>query len=173
MGSPFTGEIRLFGGTFAPIDWALCNGALQSIAQNDVLFQLLGTTYGGDGVNTFALPDLQGRVPIHQGTLSGTGQTFVMGQRAGEESVQLNISQLPNHSHSLFVSTNTAAASTPINNVPGAPPAITLYKVAAPTSALGPTAIGTTGNNLPHVNLQPSLCVTFIICLFGIFPSQN
>ncbi len=169
MSNPFVGEIRMFGGNFAPQGWAFCSGQLMAIAQNDTLFTLIGTTYGGDGQNTFALPDLRGRVPIHQG--SG----FVIGQLAGSESVTLTSNQLPPHVHTVNVggsaSTNSPAnarlASTAAGSEIYAPPG-------GPIVPAAPQEIPATGGgSQPHDNMMPFLTVSFIISLFGIFPSQN
>jgi microcystin-dependent protein len=168
MGSPFVGEIRMAGFNFAPQGWSFCNGAVVSIAQNSVLFQLIGTTYGGDGVNTYNLPNLSGRVAVHQGS------SFVMGQLAGEENVTLTTNQLPQHSHApqvtaanttspagaLFASSSRATVE-PYDN--------TGQNLTAMNSGL----IDLTGSNQPHANIQPFQVINFIISLFGIFPSQN
>jgi microcystin-dependent protein len=165
MSQPFVGEVRMFGGNFAPSGWALCQGQLQSISQNEVLYTLLGTTYGGDGVNTFGLPDLRGRIPMHQG--SG----FVIGQLSGSETVTLTTQQIPSHQHAPFA--NTAAAGTdPTNSVPaGGGPA--WFAPGAPAMPMAANMLGTSGGSQPHENMMPYLAVNFIICLEGIFPSQN
>jgi microcystin-dependent protein len=175
----FLGEIRLFAGNFPPRGWAFCDGALIAIAQNDALFALLGTTYGGDGQSTFALPDLRGRVPVHQG--SQGGNNYVIGQRAGVESVTLTTSQLPAHNHSAGASTAPPPPTgTGINltgpgaYVPAAPAKPKLYAPAgSSTVAMAPQAIQATGGNQPHDNMTPFLAVSFIIALEGIFPTQN
>jgi microcystin-dependent protein len=166
MGTPFVGEIRLFAGNFAPLGWAFCNGAIQSIADNDTLFALIGTTYGGDGQNTFALPDLQGRVPVHQG--SG----FVMGQSAGSEKVTLIPDHLPAHGHLLRASTFDSRVGTPGNAVLAAPP-VNSYGTQAPTALMASGALGNTGGSQPHNNMAPFASISYIISLFGIFPSPN
>jgi len=171
MSDPYVGEIRMFGGNFAPANWSFCNGALLAISQYQALYTLIGTIYGGDGVQTFALPNLQSRVPIHQGT--GYGQTYVQGQAGGVESVALTSTQIPNHTHALMASSNTAAGSSPIGSVVGAPPSVSIYRVAAPGVAMAPQAIGNAGGNVPHSNLQPYLCINFIIALFGIYPTRS
>ena len=170
MGTPYIGEIRMFGGTFAPLEWAFCNGQLMSIAENPTLFQLIGTTYGGDGQQTYALPDLQGRVPVHQG--QGADAPYVIGQRAGEEAVTLNANQIPNHAHALVASSGPGAQPGPGGSLPAASASTALYTGNAPNVALNSAAVGTEGG-LPHNNLQPFLCVNFIISLFGVFPSQS
>jgi microcystin-dependent protein len=164
---PYVGEIRIFAGNFAPAGWALCQGQLLPISQYVVLFDLIGTTYGGDGQQTFGLPDLRGRVPIHQ------GGGFSMGQNGGAEQVTLTVSQMPSHTHEFFASTAVGDVSTPSKNVSAASTAIVPYFNANPTSAMGASAITSNGRNQPHDNRQPYLCVNFIISLFGIFPSQN
>jgi microcystin-dependent protein len=178
MSQPFVGEIRMFGGNFAPVNWAFCNGQLLSIASNNVLFALIGTTYGGDGVNTFQLPNLQGRLPVHMGTGIGLS-TYVIGQISGTETVALTTSTMPSHQHNVVATTNTATsnlpsgalfASTPVPT-PGASGA---YDGGSATfGTLQATTVQTAGSSLPHNNLMPFQCVSFIISLFGIFPSRN
>ncbi|HLX68301.1 MAG TPA: tail fiber protein [Verrucomicrobiae bacterium] len=171
MSEPFVGEIRIAGFNFAPVNWAFCNGALMAISQNEALFQLIGTTYGGDGVNTFALPNLQGRVPVHMGT---TGQgSFVMGQIAGTETVTVTTSQIPSHTHTPVASAGDGTSDVPTNNTwanwTGAQ-----YNTGAPVSApMRSDAIGLTGGSQPHDNMIPFLTINFIIALFGIFPTQS
>jgi microcystin-dependent protein len=175
MSSPFVGEIRMFGGNFAPAGWAFCNGALLPISENEVLFQLIGTTYGGDGQQTFALPDLQSRLPIHQGT-SFLGDTFPMGQNLpSAENVTLTVGQIPGHTHPFLATTDIGGGSAPGNAVLAQSSTVKVYSAVAPTAAgaLGPSSITFTGGSQPHTNLQPYLCVSFIISLFGIFPSQT
>ena len=173
MASPYIGEIRMFGGTFAPVGWAFCNGALLAISQYPALYQLIGTTYGGDGVNTFALPDLQGRSPIHQGQGSGLSN-YPIGSKAGVETVTLITNQLPIHNHGAVGSATGSAASTPTNNTWGNSQ-ITNKSFGPGSSAnatLNNASIGFTGNNLPHDNLTPFQVISFIIALDGIFPTQ-
>jgi len=172
MGEPFVGEIRMFAGTFNPAGWAMCDGALVPISENDVLFNLIGTTYGGDGQETFALPNLQGRVPVHQGT--GGGSTFVIGEAAGVESVTLNTNQIPIHTHPLLCA---ASGGTPNSNPKDgywAPADINMY---GPTAAvqMGNPAItsGPAGGSQPHTNFMPYLCINFIISLYGLYPQPN
>jgi microcystin-dependent protein len=176
MSQPFVGEIRVFGGNFAPSGWALCNGQILPISQNEVLFTLIGTTYGGDGQTTFALPDLQGRSLIHQGTAS-SGTTYVQGGKAGAESVTIMLGQFPLHGHNLL-GTNvegTSAAPGPTTTLAMTPTGEDIYgtgttgKVSLAGGAVGPAP----GQSLPHDNRQPYLAVTYIISLFGIFPSRN
>ena len=171
MSSPYVGEVRLVGFNFAPVGWNFCNGALVSIAENSVLFQLIGTTYGGDGVNTYALPNLQSRIPLHQGTNS-FGVTYVTGETGGVEQVNVSLNQYPAHTHSSAVAASAAATTTtPANNFPG--PGIMAYATAIPTEAMAAGMIGPSGNSQPHSNLQPYLVLNWIISLFGVFPSQN
>ena len=172
MGQPYVGEIRMFAGNFAPAGWAFCEGQLMPISENDVLFQLIGTTYGGDGQETFALPDLRGRLPLHQGTGS-TGTTYVIGEAAGVEEVTLTTQQIPSHTHPLLASTATGGASNPAGNVLAASPNLDLYRESPPTVPLAGTTVGSVGGSQPHSNFQPYLCVDFIISLFGIFPSPT
>ena len=168
--TPFIGEIRLFGGNFAPEGWALCQGQTLAIAQNQALYSLIGTTYGGDGVSTFKLPDLRGRFPVHQGT--GANQTAVLGQAAGTETVMLNASQLPVHSHAISAS-STATSQSPANSTPAAW-GEAQYSTADPTAAqLAAAAVTSTGGSTPHENRSPYLGVSFIIALQGIYPSQS
>lgn len=167
---PFIGEIRLFGGNFAPAGWALCQGQLLSIADNSALFTLIGTTYGGDGMSTFALPDLRGRFPVHQGT--GAGQTTMLGEAAGTETVTLNASQLPVHTHTISGS-STATSQSPANAMP-AVWGESQYSTANPTAAqLATAVVSSTGGSGPHENRSPYLGVSFIMALQGLFPSQS
>ncbi|MBN9518954.1 phage tail protein [bacterium] len=172
MADPFLGEVRLFGGTFAPVGWAFCNGQLLSIAQNDALFSLLGTTYGGDGVTTFGLPNLQGRLPLHQGTLQGGG-TYALGQLAGSETVTLVGGQIGPHTHSAGAG-GGASTGTPTNNLLGATgPARYLRPGSGPILALNVQTVQSAGGGQPHANMMPYLCVSFIIALNGLYPSQG
>jgi microcystin-dependent protein len=158
----------MFAGNFAPAGWQFCEGQLLPISENETLFQLIGTTYGGDGESTFGLPDLRGRIPIHQG--SG----FTLAQTGGSEEVTLNVNQLPSHSHPMQASTNPGTASNAQNNVICSSPSLTLYiEGQSPDTSFSPTAVSVVGGSQPHTNFQPYLCVSFIISLFGIFPSQT
>jgi len=165
MSEAFLGEIRLFSFDFPPRGWALCNGQFLSIAQNQALFALLGTMYGGNGQTTFALPDLQGRVPIH------IGGGFVQGQRAGEESHILGLSELPQHTHGALGDAGAANATTPVGKS-WASQEVSPYSGAANTS-MRPTTTSTVGGGQPHLNMSPYLTLNLCICLGGIFPSQN
>lgn len=173
MSEPYVGEIRLFGGNFAPAGWAFCNGQLMAISENDTLFNLIGTTYGGDGQETFALPNLNGRVPVHQGQGPGISQTYVIGEAAGVETVTITTQTMPNHSHPVIASQDTAGGSTVQGNVTGQVGASQIYREVAPAAPMANTSMGPAGGSQPHENMQPYLCVSFIISLFGIFPSQN
>jgi len=167
MAQPYVGEIRMFGGNFAPAGWMFCAGQLLPISENETLFNLIGTTYGGDGQETFALPDLQGRVPIH------FGNGFIQAETGGVETVTLTVSQIPAHTHPMLASSNTATQTTPQNTVLGTPTVIDLYRVGAASSPMAPQAVSSVGGSQPHENCQPYLCVSFIISLFGIFPSPT
>ncbi|HEX3152294.1 MAG TPA: tail fiber protein [Gemmataceae bacterium] len=166
---PYLGEIKMFGGNFAIMGWAFCDGSLLSISQNDALFALFGTTYGGDGQTTFALPDLRGRVPVH------ISSTFPQGQVAGTESVTLTQAQIPAHNHLVMTNAATTTAN-PSNAVlggtTGAANAMYTKDTSSPAT-LTPAEVGLSGGNLPHDNLMPFQCVTFLVALQGIFPSRN
>jgi microcystin-dependent protein len=179
MSDPYLGEIRMTGFNFAPVGWALCNGQTLPISQYSALFALLGTTYGGNGITTFNLPDLQGRVPIHWGNGAGLSP-YVIGENGGTESVTLLNNQMPLHNHLMNVNNAAGNSPDPINKILGEtanearPPVLTqTYTSNASTGTLAPTAISTAGGNLPHPNLQPFLTVNFIIALAGIFPSRS
>ena len=167
MATPYVGEIRMFAGNFAPAGWMLCEGQLLPIVENDTLFNLIGTTYGGDGQNTFALPDLRGRIPIHQG--SG----FVLAESGGVEEVTLTVQQIPAHSHPLLASQDQANAVSPVGNVGATPLTALSYYNSPPFTPLSPLAVSAVGGSQPHTNFQPYLCVNFILSLFGIFPSPT
>ena len=169
MGQPYVGEIRIFAGNFAPAGWMFCSGQLLPISQYDTLFNLIGTTYGGDGQNTFALPDLRGRIPLHFG--NNGGNSFVQGQSAGVESVTLTTQQIPGHSHACLVNGNQAATNFPNGNFLAAGP--TMYIVDSQSATMSPLSVSSVGGSQPHNNFQPYLCVNFIISLFGIFPSAT
>lgn len=172
MGQPYVGEIRLFAGNFNPNGWEFCNGQTLSIAQFEVLFVLIGTTYGGDGITTFALPNLQSRVPVHQGTNS-FGTPYALGQNGGVESVTLSTNQIPSHTHTANALTSSASTTSPTENLLAAGQGIDVYSTQAPDVAMAPGAIGVAGGSQPHNNLQPYLSLSFIISLFGVFPTQN
>jgi microcystin-dependent protein len=170
MTNVFIGEIRIYGFGFAPRGMALCNGQIMQIAQNTALFSLLGTTYGGNGQTTFGLPNLQSRVPLHQGQGPGLSQ-YVLGEETGTETVTLLQSQMPSHNHLANASNNDPTDATPQNNVPANIPAGG-YAATANTN-MNPSMIGLSGGNQPHANLQPLLVLNFCIALVGIFPSRN
>lgn len=167
MAQPYVGELRMFAGNFAPAGWMFCEGQLLPISENETLFNLIGTTYGGDGQSTFALPDLRGRLPIH----SGNG--FTLAETGGVEEVTLTVQQIPVHSHPYLTTGNAGTQIDPAGNVLSASPTIDFYVVDTPTSPLSPLAVSAVGGSQPHTNFQPYLCIDFIISLFGIFPSQT
>lgn len=183
---PYIGEIRLFAGNFAPAGWAFCEGQLLPIAENEALFMLIGTTYGGDGENTFGLPDLRGRVPIHMGT--GTdGINYQIGQMGGVEEVTLTVQQIPNHAHKLkgpgmfALGSGAGNSPSPTSRYPAMIPGENLYSTSIrdgvymhdPTVANPSSLLSAAGGSQPHNNMQPFLAVNFIISLFGIFPSPT
>ena len=167
MAQPYVGEIRMFAGNFAPAGWMFCEGQLLPISENETLFQLIGTTYGGDGESTFALPDLRGRIPIHQ------GNGFILAETGGAEEITLTVNQIPAHAHPLLGSSATATDTNPPNNLLATLAAVDGYVNAVPSVTLAPQAISSVGGSQPHTNFQPYLCVDFIISLFGIFPSPT
>jgi microcystin-dependent protein len=156
----------MFAGNFAPAGWMFCEGQLLPISENETLFQLIGTTYGGDGQSTFGLPDLRGRIPIHQ------GGGFILAETGGAEEITLTVNQISAHSHAFLASTNPGATTNPSPNVLAAPPA-NLYIQDVTSVNMGPQAIAAVGGSQPHSNFQPYLCINFIISLFGIFPSPT
>src|SRR6185369_4857628 len=173
MGEPFIGEIRMFGGSFAPAGWAFCDGATIPISENDALFTLIGTTYGGDGQETFQLPDLQGRVPMHQGT-GKDGVTYSIGEKAGTETVTLSTQQIPIHTHAFIGSTSNGTEAGPGGAMLATSTSLQPYAQVSPTDASFSTnAISPVRGSQPHENMQPYLCITFIISLFGVFPTQT
>ena len=171
MAQPYVGEIRMFGGNFAPAGWMFCEGQLLPISENETLFNLIGTTYGGDGQSTFALPDLRGRLPIHMGQGSGLSNR-VIGENGGVESVTLTTSQIPAHSHVPQAHSGSGNQSSPANGV-WAGSSLNEYSASAPNVNLNAAASGLDGGSQPHDNFMPYLCVNFIISLFGVFPSQT
>ena len=172
MSSPYIGEIRLFGGSFAPAGWAMCDGQLMPIAENDALFTLIGTTYGGDGEETFAMPNLQSRFPIHMGTGPG-GVTRQIGEAAGVESVTLTTNQIPSHTHALMASTDTGNAINPLGGILASGASVQTFRPGVAAVPAVANSVSSAGGSQPHENMHPFLCVTFIISLFGIFPTQN
>jgi microcystin-dependent protein len=163
----------MFAGNFAPAGWMFCEGQLLPISENETLFQLIGTTYGGDGESTFALPDLRGRIPIHQGQGPGLAQNYVLAEAAGVEEVTLTTNQIPVHNHALLVSGNVATQANPGGNVPAQSTQATVYINDTPNVNMAANVVAPVGGSQPHTNLQPYLCVDFIISLFGIFPSPT
>jgi microcystin-dependent protein len=171
MSNPYVGEIRIFAGNFAPLDWHFCDGSLLPISEYDTLYNLIGTTYGGDGQTTFALPNLQSRIPVHQGT-DNVGNVYVIGQSFGAESVTLTTNQLPAHTHALQANSGTGTQSSP-SGATYAVSSLQMFSSAAPSTALNSQALATVGGGQPHDNRIPFLAVNFIIALFGIYPSQG
>lgn len=177
MTQPFIGQIQPYGFNFAPKNWAFCNGQIMSIAQNTALFALLGTMYGGNGQTTFALPNMQSRVPMHYGTFQNN--TYVQGEEAGEENVTVTITSMPFHNHTFFGTANQANDANPatgsalaqIHQASGL--GDSYYAPDALPQPLDPTSLSVTGGNQPHNNLQPYLAINWCICLYGIFPSRN
>ncbi len=168
MAQPYVGEIRMFAGNFAPAGWMFCEGQLLPISEYETLFNLIGTTYGGDGQSTFALPDLRGRIPLH------FGNGFTLAETGGVETVTLTVSQIPQHSHAFLGTSGTANQTNPSGNVVAQSlGGATLFNSANPTAAMAANSTSQVGGSQPHNNFQPYLCVDFIISLFGIFPSQT
>lgn len=166
MAQPYVGEIRMFAGNFAPAGWMFCEGQLLPISENETLFQLIGTTYGGDGESTFALPDLRGRLPLHQ------GNGFILAETGGAEEITLTVSQIPAHSHPMLAQAAAASSASPKDNVLAQPTA-SIYNTGTNMVNMAAQAIGPVGGSQPHTNFQPYLCIDFIISLFGIFPSPT
>jgi microcystin-dependent protein len=166
MAQPYVGEIRMFAGNFAPAGWMFCEGQLLPISENETLFQLIGTTYGGDGESTFALPDLRGRIPIHQ------GDDFILAETGGAEEITLTVNQIAAHSHPWLAADQPATALTPAGGLP-AEASKRFYALPSSLTPMAPQAVGSVGGSQPHTNFQPYLCVDFIISLFGIFPSPT
>jgi microcystin-dependent protein len=166
MSQPYIGEIRMFAGNFAPAGWAFCNGQLMPISENDALFTLIGTTYGGDGQETFAMPDLRGRLPMHQ------GNGVILAEAAGVETVTLTVQQIPLHNHGAGCKNGPGNNSNPLSAVPAVNTTALAYGAVPPQQTMAATMLQGTGGSQPHDNLQPYLCINFIISLFGIFPHQ-
>ena len=171
MPEPYVGEIRMFGGNFAPAGWMLCEGQTLPISENEVLFQLIGTTYGGDGEETFNLPNLASRVPIHMGT-GPNGTTYQIGEMAGTEQETLTVQQIPIHTHAMLASTDVPTTSSPNNNLVGQA-AAKFFRNGSPSVQLNAQSLSPAGGSQPHENTQPFLCINFIISLFGVFPQQS
>ena len=175
MAQPYVGEIRMFAGNFPPVGWMFCDGQLLPISENETLFQLIGTTYGGDGQSTFQLPNLQSRIPLHMGTFGG--QTFQLAETGGTESVTLTTQQIPIHTHPLLCAISGGLASSDPDTAFWAQTDQNQYSTQAATSPMGnaqnPLTSDPAGGSQPHENLAPYLCVNYIISLFGIFPSPT
>jgi microcystin-dependent protein len=167
MAQPYVGEIRMFAGNFAPAGWMFCEGQLLPISENETLFQLIGTTYGGDGQSTFALPDLRGRISIHQ------GNGFILAETGGTESVTLTVQQIPVHSHGFVATTSGGTDSKAQDNLLATSTATKIYRESNANQAMASTMVGPAGGSQPHTNFQPYLCIDYIISLFGIFPSPT
>lgn len=167
MAQPYVGEIRMFAGNFAPSGWMFCEGQLLPISENETFFQLIGTTYGGDGQSTFGLPDLRGRLPLHQ------GNGYVLAEAAGVESVTLTVQQIPAHTHPLLATTAVGTGASPAGSVLAASGSSNVYRPAPASALMSAQTVGPTGGSQPHTNFQPYLCIDFIISLFGIFPSPT
>jgi microcystin-dependent protein len=169
MAQPYVGEIRIFAGNFAPAGWMFCDGQQLPISENETLFNLIGTTFGGDGQSTFDLPDLRGRIPVHW------GNGMVLAESSGVEEVTLTVQQIPAHNHPILGSSVNATTTSPKGNVAGTMPEVTVfaYGLDQPPVNLNGQSIGPAGGSQPHTNFQPYLCVNYIISLFGIFPSQT
>jgi microcystin-dependent protein len=167
MAQPYVGEIRMFAGNFAPVGWMFCEGQLLPISENEVLFIVFGTRYGGDGESTFALPDLRGRVPIHQ------GNGIILAETGGVESVTLTSQQMPIHSHPLLGSATNGNAVNPANALVANSTVVTPYASETPTALMAPNSISPIGGSQPHTNFQPYLCINYIVSLFGLMPSPT
>jgi len=167
MAQPYVGEIRIFAGNFAPAGWMFCDGQLLPVSENETLFQLIGTTYGGDGQSTFGLPDMRGRLPVHQ------GNGFTLAELGGGEEVTLTVNQIPVHGHAMLAAAVTGNQTSPLAAVAASSFNVTPYINDQPNASAAATAISPVGGSQPHSNFQPYLCVNFIISLFGIFPSPT
>ncbi|HEX8566430.1 MAG TPA: tail fiber protein [Pyrinomonadaceae bacterium] len=172
MAQPYIGEIRMFGGNFPPLGWLFCEGQQLPISENEALFQLIGTTYGGDGESTFNLPDLQGRIPIHFGNAS-SGTTYPLAQMAGVEEVTLTSQQIPVHNHPAGCKGTDGNSASPIGGLPAVSIPANAYGLMPPSQPMNAAAVVPVGGSQPHTNFQPYLCINFIISLFGIFPSPS
>jgi len=172
MSEPFVGEIRMFAGNFAPRGWAFCDGQLLAVSQNDALFSLLGTIYGGDGRTTFGLPDLRGRIPLHQGTGPGLSQRR-LGSKGGSENVTLTTNQLASHTHDFNANKADATGAAPQGKVTAKIVGGRLYRTDSQNTDLASTVVSNTGGSNSHTNLMPTLCINYIIALVGIYPSRQ
>jgi len=164
---PYVGEIRMVAFSFPPNGWMFCDGALLPISENETLFQLIGTTYGGDGQSTFALPDLRGRLPVHQ------GNSFTLAESSGTESVTLTIQQIPSHNHAMLGSTSIANSPNPGTNVIARSGQVNALINSDPTVPMSPQFLSPDGGSQPHTNMQPYLCINFVISLFGVYPPPS
>ena len=173
MAQPYVGEIRMFAGNFAPAGWMFCEGQLLPISENETLFNLIGTTYGGDGQSTFALPDLRSRLPMHMGQGPGITQNYIIAETGGVETVTLTTQQLPVHNHAFEATLNAAAGTDPTNQVIAQTSQIHMFTQDVTNRQMNASALAPVGGSQPHDNLQPYLCISFIISLFGIFPSPT
>ena len=172
MSEPYVGEIRMFAGNFAPRGWAFCDGQLLAVSQNDALFSLLGTVYGGDGRTTFGLPDMRGRLPLHAGTGPGLSPRR-LGEGSGAEKVTLTANQMPSHTHPMQASSQLANTPNPDGNLPATSTTVDLYINEPPSVSMNSMAVSAIGGSRSHTNLMPYLCVHFIIALIGIYPSRH
>ena len=172
MSEPFVGEIRMFAGNFAPRGWAFCDGQLLAVSQNDALFSLLGTIYGGDGRTTFGLPDMRGRLPIHAGTGPGLSPRR-LGAKLGSENETLTVNQMPSHTHPMRAATTAGTDNKPQGKMTAESPSLDIYVEDSQTVNLSSEAITSVGGSRSHSNLMPFLCINFIIALFGIYPSRH
>jgi microcystin-dependent protein len=165
MAQPYVGEIRMFAGNFAPAGWMFCEGQLLPISEYETLFNLIGTTYGGDGQSTFALPDLRGRIPLHQ------GNGFILAETGGAEEITLTVSQIPSHSHAFLATANPGGTTNPNPNLTANSPNVPVYIQDVTDVNMRAGVIGVSGGSQPHTNFQPYLCLNYIISLFGLFPT--
>ncbi|SDT96953.1 phage tail protein [Halopseudomonas salegens] len=172
MSEPFVGEIRMFAGNFAPRGWAFCDGQLLAVSQNDALFSLLGTIYGGDGRTTFGLPDLRSRIPVHAGHGPGLSERR-LGSKGGAEHVTLTVNQMPSHTHQPQGTSENATDPGPEGNYLASSTTVDLYAAETPTNELAQSSISSAGGSRSHTNLMPFLCINFIVALFGIYPSRH
>jgi microcystin-dependent protein len=172
MSDQYLGEIRMFSGNYAPEGWAFCNGQTLQISQNEALYSLLGTTYGGDGQSTFALPDLQGRIPLHMGTNPSSGTNYLLAQKAGTETVTLVEAQLPAHTHTVNAQMVAGTTTDPTNNF-WATSTVKQYATGSPNGVMSSAAVASVGGNQSHDNVMPFFAVTFIIALQGNYPTPN
>lgn len=177
MADPFLGEIRMFGGTFAPRNWAFCNGQLLAISEYDALYSLIGTTYGGDGRTNFALPDMRGRIPVSMGQFPGSQHNYPLGQRAGSEEVTLTIDNMPAHTHSVMGNDSSGDAQGPTQAVfgptTGSDPDLFVYGEPSELKGLNQSVLEKAGGSAPVSNMQPYLCINFIMALLGTYPPRS